>query len=428
MKFFTKINFLRFAQFFFGVGVFLLPLRIRSLVFAEGSYSLGFFDEYCAFFIHVSELFFLVAFLLLGFAFIFNEVKMQKIPAKFLLPFLILFTVKIFVVLFSQNSLLTLLHFWRTFEFAIVAFFIASGVFELRAVVRIIASAFFLQAILATAQFFARGEIGLHFFGESFFTVGTFNVGKTILSSGEVLVRGMGTLSHANIFAGLSAVVLLLLAGRERKHILVYFVAVVIFIGMFFAFSRSADLAFFAGIFLLLIFNFRRRVVSTLAVTFIFSFLIFFFGAPFFIRVQTNLASSTTRLTQILQSVEIARENIFGVGRGEYTLALATKFPEKDFWQIQPVHNFFALKIAEESIFTAFTWFGIFTSFIFWAFQERKFEVVAVLTALFLLANLDHYFSSNFSGEAVLWLALAFVINETSVRSNFSKSPVNFSK
>ena len=428
MKFFAKINLLRLAQLFFGAGVFILPLRIRSLIFADGAYSLGFFDEYRAFFIHASELFFLVAFALLGLAFIFRGVKMRKIPVKFLLPFLILLAVKIAVVPFSRDPILSLLHFWRTFEFAVGAFFVASGVFELRAVVRILAAAFFLQSALAVAQFFARGELGLHFFGESFFTAETFNVGKTVLPSGDVLVRGMGTLPHANIFAGLAAVVLLLLAARERKYSLVYFVAVVIFAGMFFAFSRAADLAFFAGLLVLLVFNFRRRIFSTAAALGMFSFLIFFFGAPFFVRIQNSPASSIDRFSQISQSVAIARENIFGVGRGEYTAALAEQFSALDFWQIQPVHNFFALKTAEESIFTAFAWVAIFAVFALWGFREKKFEVLALVVGLFLLANFDHYFSSNFTGEAVLWIAFAFVVAEISARPDFEKSAVKSSK
>jgi hypothetical protein len=156
--------------------------------------------------------------------------------------------------------------------------------------------------------------------------------------------------------------------------------------------------------------------------------LLFFFGAPFFVRIQNSPASSIDRFSQISQSVAIARENIFGVGRGEYTAALADQFPALDFWQIQPVHNFFALKIAEESIFTAFAWIGIFGLFAFWALREKKFAVLALVVGLFSLAIFDHYFSSNFTGEAVLWIALAFVVGEISARPDFEKSALKFSK
>ena len=414
MRFWRKIprpNFLRLAQVFFGLALFALPFRIRSLAYFGDSYSQGFFNEYLAFFVYASEILLLISFAALGLAFVFQEVECKIPKPKFLAPFAVLLALKILVVPFAHDPLLALLHFWRTLEFAGGAFFIMSGVFGSRSVVRILAAAIFFQAALAIAQFFARGDIGLHFFGESFFDTSTFNVAKTFSASGETLVRGMGTLAHANIFAGLAALTLIALTNYSRKNPLVYFVAVVIFAGVFFAFSRAALLAFFAGLTVLLIFQFRRRLPSSAAVIAIFAGLLLLFGAPFFARFGSP-ADFFTRTEQIVTALEISQENIFGVGRASFTTALAEKVPSLNFYEIQPVHNFFALKIAEESILIALAWLVILLLLGFFAFQKKRFEALALIAAIFVLANFDHYFSTSFAGEAFLWIALGLVVSE----------------
>jgi hypothetical protein len=413
-KLYPKINLYAAAQFCFGLGIFLLPLRIRSLLYLGDSYTLGFFDEYLAFFVHANEILFFLAFLLLGIVFIRKPLDIKNFalpPTKLLLPFLILLTASIITVPFSVNPFLALLLFFRMLEFALIALFISSKIFSFQPILRILLASVLLQSVLAIAQFLAKGELGLHFMGESFFTAETFNVAKMILPSGEVLVRGMGMLPHANILGGIAAITLLLFASLRQKNSLAYFAAVMIFTGMFFSFSRAALLAFFVGIFILLIFQFRRRIISAFAITAIFVTLLSSFGLPFFVRTQSH-SENPDRLKQISQALEIAHENILGVGRGNYTMALTQIQPNLKFYQLQPVHNFFALKIAEESALVGLAWLGIFASLAWWCLRKQKYEALAVLVAIFILANFDHYFSTNFTAKTILWLALAFVVLE----------------
>ena len=232
-------------------------------------------------------------------------------------------------------------------------------------------------------------------------------------------------LPHANILGGISVIVLLLFASLPRKNSLAYFVAVVILAGMFFSFSRAALLAFSIGLVVLLIFQFRRRIISAFAAITILVILFASFGSPFLIRTQSDSGVSS-RSIQILQSFEIAKENFFGVGKGNYTLTLAEQFPEFKFYQFQPVHNFFALKIVEESIVVGLAWLSIFVLLAWYCFSEKKFEALALLSAAFFLANFDHYFSTNFTAEAILWLLFAFVVGELSVEEpEFKQKMIN---
>lgn len=403
--------FLSLARGCFAIGIFLLPFRLRSLIYAGNSYELGFFNEYVAFFIHVSELFFLLALLLLGIAFLTQRVDIEMPREKFLLPFILVIAVSGAMIPFASDPFLALLHLWRVVQFVLLAFLIIVKVFDIQSVLKVFLIAMFFQAMLAIAQFFARGEMGIHFFGESLFTVETFNVAKTVLPSGEVLVRGMGMLPHANILGGLAAITLLLFSKFSQKNILTYFLAVVIMAGMFFSFSRAAFLAFFIGLAILLLFQFRRRIISAFAATSVFVILLASFGSPFLVRFQAA-AGNPSRLEQVAQTMEIAQENIVGVGRGSYTAALAAQEPDLEFWQLQPVHNFFALKMGEESVLTALVWLCLFVLLAWWCLRKKKYEALAVLAGIFTLMNFDHYFSTNFTAEAALWLAFAFVVSE----------------
>jgi len=181
---------------------------------------------------------------------------------------------------------------------------------------------------------------------------------------------------------------------------------------MFFSFSRAAFAAFFIGLVVLLIFQFRRRIISASASVMIFLILLVGFGSPFLVRLQSS--GSPARFSQVSQALEISRENLLGAGRGSYTTALTEIQPNLTSWQIQPVHNFFVLKASEESILVVLTWLGVFATLGWWCFRQKKYEALAALVAVFILANFDHYLSTNFTAEATLWLVFAFVISELS--------------
>lgn len=419
-----KINFYFLAQIFFGLGIFLLPFRIRSLVHTGFSYDLGFFNEYATAFISLSEVLFLLAFLALGLTFAFQKDFQHELPPikKYIYPILALFAASIVIIPWAGDSLLALLNFWRMLLLAAVALAIALRIFNRYAVVKILAAAVFLQAGLGIAQYLAKGDMGIALLGESFFTADTFNVAKIVLPSGEIALRGMGTLPHANIFGGLLAVMLLLLAAHPRKSASLYFATIVILTGLFFSFSRAAYLAFFLGLFVLLVFQFKRRLVSALASFSIFGILLLAFGDPFFVRVGEG-SGIPPRSDQIYQALEISRENPFGVGRGGYVTSLAELDPNLEFWQLQPVHNFFALKLAEESLVVVLAWLAVFVWLLYWSVKEKQFEVLALLSAIFLLMNFDHYFADNFTAQAVLWITLGFTVGSLAdTREEIKKS------
>jgi len=425
-----KNLFFRLFQFFFGSAIFALPLRVRSLLYIDDIHSLGFFNEYAAFFVNLSGLLFLFAFTCFGIA----SVRGEKISfdfkslRQFAIPFLLLLIFSIVTVPFAHDPILALLYFWNTLVFFVMAAFLVAGAFNRFLAIKILVVSFFAQSILAVTQYVAGGSLGFYLFGESFFSASTFNVAKIVLSSGETVVRGMGTLAHANIFGGLAALVLLFLAAYPRKSVLAYFAAVIILVGVFFSFSRAAALALFVGLILITIFETKRRIVSVFAACVIFGTLALVFSGAFLARLDEHSVASVGRLAQLSSAIEISHEYPLGVGRGGYTSALAEVSPELKNWQLQPVHNFFVLKIAEESFLVAVTWLGIFAFMTVQSFRCKKFEALAVVAAMFILANFDHYFTTSFSAEAMLWLGCSFVTGELVTKEIEKKHGPDFLK
>jgi hypothetical protein len=422
----AKINLSSLFQVFFGLGIFLLPLKLTSLVYAQASYSLGFFNTYAAFFIHVSSISFLIAFTLLSLR-IFHEKDFElphKIAPKYLYPIIALLAASCIVIPFSGETILALLNLWQLLIFVAVALILGYGIFPRFLAVQILVTAFSLQAVIGIGQFLAGGDLSLHFLGESYFNTNTFNVAKIALNSGITAIRSMGTLPHANILGGLSAIVLLLLAAQPRKNILAYFASVVILAGMFFSFSRAGYFAFFIGLAILTAFEFKRRMISSLAGVSIFMVFTLAFGGLFFTRLNESNGDAVSRFTQIEKALEISLTHPLGVGSGNYTNVLAENSPQLLHYQIQPAHNFFILKLAEESFLTLIAWIAIFLTLAAAAYRRRKYEALAILIAIFSLMQFDHYFATNFTGEALLWITIGFVIAEITTPNK----PIDFKK
>ncbi len=406
-------TFYSLAQFFLAATIFTLPWRVRSLVYSDSAYELGFFNEYASYFIHLSEIFLLLTLLCTGLTLATTKVAPFKIaPLKqYLWPVLALLAVSSVAIPFASDPMLALLFFWRTLELALLMLLIGVGLLDRFTVLKVLTVTLFLQAVLGVGQYLAGGSLGFAFLGESVAAAETFNVAKVLLPDGTVVLRALGTLAHANILAGLLALGLLLAAALPRKSFLVYFTAVTLEIGLFFTFSRAAYLAFFVGLLVLLALEFRRRLVSVFLATTLFALLIFFFGSPFFVRFG-EVSDAPSRFTQLELAGQVIVENPLGTGRGGYATALQAAQTDLQPYQLQPVHNFFALKAAEESLLTALAWFTLFATLSYYAWQQKKFTALAVLAGAFVLAQFDHYLADSFAGEALLFVGFGFVLAE----------------
>jgi len=389
-----------------------LPFSVQTLIFSGSAFAGGGFFPFAAFFLHFSELFFLLALALAGFSFARKNlpVRQQKLAGQFFWLVLPLSFLSLLSILFAAEPVFALLDFLRLISLLLISGLLATGFFEVSKFVKIFVLTICLQAGLGIAQFLLGHDLGLQLLGESNFTADTLNLAKISLEGGQV-VRGLGTLPHANILGGLLAIGVLLLPSREKKSPLAYAAGLLLLVGLFFTFSRAAWLAVAVGFLVLLFFQFRRRVISIALAGLIFAGLIFSFPAATETRLTETVTADLPRIEQLQIAGEIAQQNLLGVGVGQYSLALAEIRPDLPAHAVQPVHNFFALEAVEKSLLVALAWVFVFVFLARSAFQARQISALSVLAGLLVLANFDHFFTTNFAGEGIFILALGWIFS-----------------
>ncbi len=370
------------------------------------------------------------------------------LPAgRFLILNLCILVATFAAIPFAADPAFALATAWRTLAFAGVAILIASGFLSLSSVVLTLGLAFAGQAVLAVIQFFTGGSLGLGFLGESSFGPTTLNVAK-IVTDGEVLVRGMGTLAHANILGGLCAVVLILCITQCRFFVpkfLIFNLAYrqagfkflnnflnskpclpagrflilnLLVAGVFFSFSRSALGASLAVLIVFLIFTWLRSrtpgvprdtrcpIGLLVAPLLTLTILIASFWPVLTARVGEGVTAGLSRLEQVEQAITIIKDHPLGVGRGQYAGALHELRPDLPQYALQPVHNFFLLKAAEEGVLVAAAYLALLFYLFYQSFRERRFEGFMLIALLFALMQVDHYFADSYAGELVWWVVV----------------------
>ena len=433
---------------FFALGLFSLPWRVQTLVWVAPQPEQFFFNEYTAFWLYLTEICWLIALLSLGLDLLLKgalresflrpgnwreELKSYLKPEKrgnhregkkvfkkwrnWLKwqpegrAVFCLVLASLLVLPFAQEPSLAGLHLGRLLLGLGAAGVLAAGFFPAGLARRILLVSFGLQALLALAQFGLGGSVGFHFLGESFFETGTFNVGKIEDLAGTVWVRGMGSLAHANILGGLLVLVFFLGLDLKRKAGWEWAGLLLLCLGILVSFSRAAFWALGFGLVWLMFWAWSRRFRRDLVlVAFGLGFLIFIFWQPLAARFQGVVADLAVRYEQVEQAFTLAHENFFGVGRGSYTAALGAKFPTLNNFELQPVHNFFVLKWTEESGLVALAWLILLGCLGYRFWRSQNYPGVALVWAVFWLANLDHYFSTSFAGQMLLVVALGLCL------------------
>jgi len=301
------------------------------------------------------------------------------------------------------------------------------------------------QSLLGIAQFIHNGSLGFQFIGESVIGPNADGVAK-ILINGEKYVRAYGTLPHPNILAGfLLFPIFVLISGitttlknksnpkssvpRETvfKNIslawLVIFL-IIILIGFFLAFSRSALIGLILGLLIFLFFNknlllgFRSGKKSK--VSFILLFVLIFTILFYLISKTSLLSNQSIKERVFYQNVSyetISNHPVTGIGIGQFVFFEFFQNPSIPGWQYQPVHNI-ALLISSELGMVGLILF-LFLSFILISYpvikkkQEKGEELTyipfyCIMISYFIIACFDHYFWDIKIGMIIFSFAVIF--------------------
>ncbi|HKK53907.1 MAG TPA: O-antigen ligase family protein [Patescibacteria group bacterium] len=331
-------------------------------------------------------------------------------------------------IIFSYNYKLSLFHYFWFVIFALLIWVLITVKYnKLNLLLWFLAGSLF-QGFLGIFQFISQTSFSNKYLGMA--SHGAFNLGQAVIetASGRWL-RAYGSLDHPNIFGALMAISLLvslyLLLAQNKKIInykklrfsLYFWISsLVSFMALFLSFSRLAIGAGFIGTLIIVLYylfykkNYRQVIKVSLTLVLLSVILISIYSQLFFSRLDTSnrleAKSINERQEQIVEAKTIIKDNLyFGVGVGNYSLVLKDYYPDKDIYELQPVHNSFLLLMAEIGIF-GFMAFLVFFIYLFViAYSRKQVLYISLWLVLLIIMLAEHWLISLHFG----WLLMALI-------------------
>jgi O-antigen ligase len=258
--------------------------------------------------------------------------------------------------------------------------------------------------------------------------------GGTAVISGEFFgrwLRAYGTFSHPNIFGGYLFIVIVgiifyFFRNRNFNPLKLFCLLIAPVIAIFFSFSRSAWFATILFLLYFFIYSFIKKRDDMVRSFFYLGFLVVALLFVFFPLVESRFTTSSSieltsineRVLGIVESITIIKQNLlFGVGVGNYTLALKNSIPNLDPWVYQPVHNVWLLLISELGLI-GFLSLTIFAYLILYKLcSAKKMFFWLLLTPFLIISLFDHYLYSSYSGLFFIAIYVTFILSFCNVGS-----------
>ena len=442
----------KIEKILFYIFLFLIPFQIRATISWQGS-------EWSSVFLYLTDL------LLVGvFIFAIINTKLKGLRFKksdfILILFFLVAAISLFKSVDLGNSayrLIKLLEFIGLYVYIMYR----KEFLGLNGILKVIFASGVFQAILAIAQFYKQGSLGLKFIEAGSYTPGEAGV-ATFISGTEKVMRAYGSFPHPNVLAAFLFLAIfcfycLWLSGalKGKKNYILYPISYFLLVfALFLTFSREVILTFVFVSFAFFIIRFfqlrtfyhtdERLIVGkrmmALALFFvIFSIISAIIVLPYlktrFTGISVNEEAINLRFFYNKMATEMIKEKpILGIGIGNFA-NYSREFPayiraakkianaggatgkEIPEWLYQPAHNIYLLIAAE---------IGIFGALIFIIFVLKKFlraikpikpkELVDligpmpfVFLGLLIIGLSDHFSWTLQSGGLILWTALALM-------------------
>lgn len=307
--------------------------------------------------------------------------------------------------LFASRILPSLWFFFRVFLYSIVGLYVYKWV-DLKKDWRLIQKILMIQlvfiSVLSIAQFLMNGSVfdNYLFLGEQPYSLNTPQITKEVLL-GEVLLPPMGLFRHPNVLAGYLAIMLIFVIFWFPKNKLGIAGLILGTAALLLTFSLFTWAVFFAT---LVLYKFLKDKKTIMYFYLLAASLILL--APFFPFSSDN-ASFYRRDSLLAASYRVAGEfPVLGAGTNNFTSYVDDFQVSDDIRFTQPVHNVFALILAESGIFAFFLFLLIF--FDSYSAVEKKSDVPLFLafSATLLLMSFDHYFWTMHQTNLLLFVLL----------------------
>lgn len=292
-----------------------------------------------------------------------------------------------------------------------------------------------IQSIIALTQFTLQHSIGINLLGESPLAISTYGVAK-IVSHGTTFIRGYGTLPHPNILSALLVISSLLNlhllnnALHKYQRVILSVSFFLITMGVFVSFSRAGLLVFAIGLTTWgVVTLFRKksflimRKVLIVPISIIISSLIFM---PWLLtRANIQDQASTERSVYNHAGVEILKNNwVIGTGPGTNLFHMKQKLENQlEEWNIQPIHNYWLITVAEWGIIGLFiVFFLVYTLLRFirsivgndYSKSNQKITcwqttLLSIFIVILILFWFDHYFYTIWPTQMMLWIVIGLI-------------------
>ncbi len=422
-----EIGFIKFCRFFLASFLFCVPFQIRTYIYGGSFFLNGNFNPYTTFFIYLTDVFLILAFLCWGIAMMRGE-RTQKIEAGHpvvtagVIMFLIFCLAGVFL---SPDKNLAFFLSLRPAVFFLLYLMLINEILDRDEIIKYLIAGILLQAVIGIGQYVMQRALGLSFLGETAISTQAQGVAK-IDWDGMKILRSYGTFSHANVFGGalFMALILSFYKFADKMKYLLPLLAVLI-MALIFTFSRSAFFALVAALLLYMAVN--EGKISLKYTILGFSLIVFFIVSfnlegIFFQRFMFggDVESGMERMQYFDISKRMLADNPLGVGMGGFTLYMQDYSVEKlEPWFFQPVHNVFLLAANELGLIGG-ACLILFIGAIFYLLvknvmdkkigQNEKgfgYAMIALLGGIITISLFDHYFFSIYQGQALFFICLA---------------------
>ncbi|MBD3311142.1 MAG: hypothetical protein GF349_01430 [Candidatus Magasanikbacteria bacterium] len=434
-----KINFTNAIKTFLGLFLFLLPWQTiwiyKEVITNKGKwefFTLGFY---------ASELFLWFTATIFIFWF-YKKIKQKnkKINFSFTKDRLFVLSCVLFILyilaasFWSIDSDLAIQQFLRVSAVLILFLMLFIGPLKVVRQMQFFVVGSVIPVFLGIFQFLTQSTFSNKWLGLVEHPV--WQAGSSIVSGPNIgrWLRSYGTFNHPNIFGGylvlaiLFTSILFLWTKKKLNKCLLLAIYLVQATALFFSFSRSAWISFFLMQILVIFVYYKNAGLKKYIPLASSVFLLFLIIVSFnFNLVSTRLAAdSVTEIRAINERVEGYRtgesifkdKSIFGVGPGNYTLALVFNNLYNSSlkpWEFQPVHNVFYLILAELGLVGIVLLLLVVAGYlnVIMSTEKDRWGRVFIIFFMFLsimpIAMFDHYLWTSFPGMIMLSVYLAIL-------------------
>lgn len=413
----------RYARIAFFLLLLSIPIQLGKHFWPEFSFVQGIRVDYLSPTLYISDLFFVLLFLLS-----FYKLKARLFSLFKSQPGMILITTLLVSTLLAVNRDAAFFGILKLMEFIYIAVYVSEEYQkkDIEPSLFIVTIGALVETVILVFQFFSQHSLGglFYFLGERTFNPATPGIAK-LQFLGNELLRPYGTFPHPNVLAFylLFVCAWLLSSLTNKKNLLLYLklgVISLLSLGIFLTFSRIVILLW---IIIVVTYSYKKTAqFSKKTKVKIFSVLfsgIFILGVLFFQRFETSLIKDIMlRNDLVLLSLRIIFAHLlFGVGINNffYNEILLQKTVSPIL--LQPVHNIYLLWLCQVGLFGLIPFYycvkkPILTGISLFRSQNYKnkfYEFAVVIFFCVLIAGFfDHYFFTLQQGQLMTALIIGF--------------------